>query len=212
MDRWPPLLRWTLVVGFGECLAFAIPAAAWGLLASAGAPPVATFLGVACAGAGEGAVLGFAQSRVLPLFARGIESLRWVRFTALGAGVAWSLGMLPSTLYDLGAPLAATVAVGVVAAPLLVLALSGPQAWLLRGHVLRPWRWVLVNVVAWGLGLPMTFISGLFVDEGSPVAQVAAAFGAGGVAMALLAALGMGVGLRWMVGDRKYDSNDTRLT
>ena len=97
-----------MVVWVGECLAFSIPAAAWGMLEVAGVPALVIFAGVAVAGIGEGAVLGFAQSRVLPLFVRGIDARRWVRFTALGAGVAWALGMLPSTLNDLGAPLAVT--------------------------------------------------------------------------------------------------------
>lgn len=187
-----------MVVWVGECLAFSIPAAAWGMLEVAGVPALVIFAGVAVAGIGEGAVLGFAQSRVLPLFVRGIDARRWVRFTALGAGVAWALGMLPSTLNDLGAPLAVTIAVGIVAMPLLVLALSAPQAHLLRGHIDDAWRWVPVNVAAWGVGLPMTFLSGLFVDEDSSTAKVAISFGAGGVAMALIAALGMGLGLRWM--------------
>ncbi|MGD9934965.1 MAG: hypothetical protein AB7T37_14785 [Dehalococcoidia bacterium] len=199
MDRWPPLLRWTLIVWPGECLAFAIPATVWSVLASLEVPPVVLLFGVALAGLGEGAVLGFAQSQVLPLFVAGVDPRRWVQLTAAGAFFAWGLGMLPSTLSDLGAPLGVTIAVGVVAAPLLVLALSGPQAWLLRGHIEGAWWWVVVNVAAWGAGLPMTFISGLFVDEGSSTTRIAIAFGTGGVAMAFIAALGLGAGLRWMV-------------
>ncbi|MEZ4480677.1 MAG: hypothetical protein R3B97_05900 [Dehalococcoidia bacterium] len=34
MNECTPLLRWTMVVWVGECLAFSIPAAAWGMLES----------------------------------------------------------------------------------------------------------------------------------------------------------------------------------
>ena len=195
-----PLLRWTLIVGTGESLGFAVPAAVGAIFVTSGASALVLYMAIVVAGACEGAVLGASQAYALRPHLPAVEGGRWVAYTALGAAGAWALGMLPSTLHDFGAPLAVTIATGIVAAPLLVLSLAGPQAHLLRNHLARAWRWVPINVLAWAVALPLTFIPGIFVGEDSSTATIVVAFGLGGVGMAFIAAAVTGAGLLWMLG------------
>jgi hypothetical protein len=94
------LVRWVLVVTLGEAVGFSVPAALGVAVANASWGPVATMVALVLAGSVEGAVLGAAQAdclyhwRVLP------ARRRWIVATSVGAAVAWSIGMLPST-FDL---------------------------------------------------------------------------------------------------------------
>lgn len=54
------------------------------------------------AGAVEGAVLGTAQALVLRSYLPALELRAWVGRTALGAVIAWAIGMTPNTLLDAG--------------------------------------------------------------------------------------------------------------
>jgi hypothetical protein len=89
----------------------------------------------------------------------------------LGAGVAWLLGMVPSTVAALltegpssgvqptpepSAPVqyALALALGAVTGPVL-----GLGQWLvLRRHVVRAGRWIMANAVAWALGMVVIFL------------------------------------------------------
>jgi hypothetical protein len=123
----------------------------------------------------EGVVVGVAQWRVLreplPALSRG----SWVEATAIGAGLAWLLGMVPSTVISLldgraeatdasAAPSTAEPSLGVIliaAAGLgLVLGpvLASVQVVVLRRHVARAWQWIPANAAAWALALPLTYL------------------------------------------------------
>ena len=132
----------------------------------------------------EGVVVGYAQWRVLrdplPSLSRG----SWVWATAVGAGIAWLLGMVPSTVISLvtgqveatDAASSATMAEPPLAVILLAAAglglLLGPvlasaQVVVLRRHVQHAWRWIPANAVAWALALPLTYLGpSLMFDVG----------------------------------------------
>jgi hypothetical protein len=57
--------RWLVAMTLGELVPFAVPTAVSGSGAAAGLGDQATYVPVVIAGAGEGAVLGYAQTRVL---------------------------------------------------------------------------------------------------------------------------------------------------
>jgi hypothetical protein len=107
------LLRWVLVVTLGEAVGFAVPAAVGAGVSAAGWGPLPTLIVMVLAGSVEGALLGAAQAdclyrwRVLPL------RRRWIVATSLGAAVAWSLGMLPSTVGGLNWTGGTVVLVGI---------------------------------------------------------------------------------------------------
>ena len=67
-------------------------------LAATLAPGIALVL-LVLAGVGEGAVLGWAQSRMLRRELPRLGTGDWVGATAAGAAAAWTIGMLPSTLH-----------------------------------------------------------------------------------------------------------------
>jgi hypothetical protein len=118
----------------------------------------------------EGVLVGFAQARVMSVGFPGLSQRAWVVATAVGAGVAWLVGMVPSTVIGLvesEAPGAAppfephpvvvyfgAAALGAVTGPILAVA----QWTVLRRHVRRAHRWLLANAVAWSAGMALIFV------------------------------------------------------
>ena len=114
------LVRWVLVVTLGEALGFTVPAAVGIAVTGASWGPLSTWVAIVLAGSVEGALLGAAQAdclyrwRVLP------ARRRWIVARSLGAAVAWSLGMLPSTVNGLRWTATTAVLAGVGGLMLLV--------------------------------------------------------------------------------------------
>jgi hypothetical protein len=198
-----PRGRWVGFVVAGEGLGFLVPVSGFWLASALGLEGWAAWAVLVVAGAGEGALLGLGQSLALRGTRAAVAVGRWVAATAAAASVAWSIGMLPPTLDDLGAPLdfgapATWIAVGLGA---LVLLASIPLAqWpvLRAAGVARAWRWIPLNMGAWLVGLVFTFLPSPFVDESTPPAAVFAQFAVAGVLMALTVAILTGWGLRRM--------------
>jgi len=142
------LPRWVVVVTIGEGLGLAVAAAVGALFFDE--PGVVLLPALVAAGLAEGALLGAAQWLVLrselPL-ALG----RWAGLTAVGAGAAYALGMLPSTLYEMWVdwPVVAQV-VFFVGTGSALLATIGTAQWVeLRHHIARAGRWILGTGAAW---------------------------------------------------------------
>ncbi len=116
----------------------------------------------------EGVVVGVAQEGVLRLQFPRLPPRRWTVATAVGAGLAWTLGMLPSTILalteapgDVPSPepdplvqYTLACALGAVTGPVLAAA----QWTVLRHHVERASQWLLANAVAWAVGMPVIFL------------------------------------------------------
>ncbi|MCB0158906.1 MAG: hypothetical protein KDD83_12300 [Caldilineaceae bacterium] len=153
--------------------------ATWGVIWSAAA---VVLLSTLC----EGTAVGIAQWSVLRGRLPALRPAAWWASTALGAGVAWTLGMVPSTLMAMGeanadaaaAPMAepSTLVVYALAAGMgLVLGpvLATPQWWVLRRFVDRAWRWIPANSLAWAVGMVAIFAGvGFAADSGAPVAVI----------------------------------------
>jgi MFS family permease len=107
------------------------------------------------AGLVEGAVLGWSQSRVLRHRLSGFDEGRWIGATALAAGAAWFIGMLPSTFYEQWStwPMLLSALVAVVLGTLLLGSIGLGQWIELRRHVPRAARWILITAAGWGAGL-----------------------------------------------------------
>lgn len=131
----------------------------------------------------EGTVVGTMQWLVLR---RPLKSMRWRSWalaTALGAFVAWTLGMIPSTFYLTGADTATTsttpmsdlMVYALAAAMGLALgAILGVPQWLvLRRYIPKAGWWVLANALAWMLGMVIVFIGTSFIPAGEIALQVA---------------------------------------
>jgi hypothetical protein len=120
----------------------------------------------------EGVLVGAAQVLVLRRPLPHLRAVTWVLFTALGAFVAWTLGMIPSSVMSLTmeATSAASSAPPMECSNALVYALAaamgllvlGPllgatQTLALRRHVRRAGWWIPANAAAWMLGMPVVF-------------------------------------------------------
>jgi hypothetical protein len=162
----------------------------------------------------EGTVVGTAQWLVLRDPLPGMRWRTWVVATAAGAFVAWTLGMVPSTVFSLGAEPAGGSAspepgdltilglaflMGLVLGPVL-----GFAQWLaLRRFVGSAALWMPANALAWAFGMVVIFTGIDLATSGS--------FGPGTVIIlaATLACAGAVVGaihglvLVWMLRTRK---------
>ena len=174
--------RWVTV---GEATGFLVPA----LTAAAvgGSRPSLAVPALVAAGVAEGTLLGAAQAHVLRRALPHLPARRWVLATALAAGVAWVLGLLPSWLGDTvpSVPSGVVVVVGVVAGFLLLLTIGTAQALVLRGRVRRPERWITATAFGWlaGLTVFMVFATPLW-RPGQPVWLTGLIGDAGGLLMA----------------------------
>jgi hypothetical protein len=116
----------------------------------------------------EGVLVGLLQWRVLRRAFPTMLRLSWVRATAVGAAIAWTLGMIPSTLMSLTAETSSTpppeinntmvyglaAIMGLVLGPILAI----PQWTVLRHHVRQAGWWIPANSLAWACGMVVVFI------------------------------------------------------
>jgi hypothetical protein len=117
----------------------------------------------------EGVFLGVLQVRVLRQILPHLPERDWIVATAVGAGLAWTLGMVPSTVMGLltsgaaASPPAAEpsaalqVALAVALGACLGPFLGVPQGRVLRRHGGALGTWVWANVAAWAVGMPIIF-------------------------------------------------------
>ena len=171
---WSLWRRWVIANALGELVglgAAAVAGVALVKLFEASLDAIASLAGASVMivlGTFEGLVVGLAQWLVLRRPFPTVSRRAWVLASAVGAFVAWTLGMLPSTLVDFGthagaAPPAAmsdtlmyalAAAMGAVLGPIL-----GVPQWLaLRRHVRHAAWWIPANAAAWALGMPVVFI------------------------------------------------------
>lgn len=142
----------------------------------------------------EGVFVGLFQGITLRHF---IPIWKWTLYTSIGAGIAWILGMLPSTIMELMSiqsdmtvvseagmnmaevsPIATVLmaaGMGLVLGPFLAV----PQWLLLRKALARPtWLWIPANMIAWAVGMIVIFGSMDYIPvDLSPL--MAAIWGAG---------------------------------
>lgn len=189
--RW----QWFRWVTAGECAGFAIPALA--AVAMRDAEPTVLILVLLIAGAGEGAVLGWAQGHVLrsvlPEFALGL----WVARTAVAAVVSWALGL---ELANLSGSLWLIIPAAALMGGTLLLTIGGAQWTVLRKYVSRAWRWIWITAAGWlvGLGAFVAVTSPLWKPGQSPLA-VAAIGVLGGLIMAACMAAVTSAGIAYLL-------------
>lgn len=136
---------------------------ATGVAAVLGVAMLAVILGTLL----EGILVGAAQERVLRQRVSCLRRWSWTFATAGGAGLAWLVGMVPSTVMafvaaDSSSPprepgavvrLTLAFALGLIAGPIL-----GLVQWVvLRRLVAGAGRWLGANALAWGVGMPLIF-------------------------------------------------------
>ncbi|MEW6322905.1 MAG: hypothetical protein AB1635_17690 [Acidobacteriota bacterium] len=185
--------RWILANGAAECLGLGATLAlgAWaaqrwpGIDETAGGVIGAALAAIAAGTLLEGVLLGACQAWAIRSAYPAFPAGAWVRATAIGAALAWTAGMIPSTVMNVAGdaargaagsepPLAVTLALAAAMGLVLGPFLGVPQGRVLRrfGGTVR--RWVSANSLAWAAGMPVVFIGTALVDEASGAARIAA--------------------------------------
>lgn len=203
----PRYRRWVVATTCGELVGFTIPAVVGAAATGVGVGQGASMALLVLAGVGEGTVLGWAQSRMLRRELPELRSGDWVMATAAGAGVAWIIGMLPSTFtaqfLRLWPPILAVL--GVLAGVALLATIGVAQWLILRRHIDRSASWVLANALAWIAGLVVVFTALGVAPGDSPV--LIAVFGVvGGLGMGLTVALVTGLFLLRLLDRARPDT------
>jgi hypothetical protein len=192
--------RWTLATMAGELGGFAVPTLAYALVWMVGVSDRAAYPLLLLAGAMEGAILGGAQWLVLRWWVPAIRWQAWIGATAAGATIAWGIGLLPSTIGGLDsiAP-SILVSSAVVLGLVFVLSLGGAQWWVLRRHLAKAGWWIIVNAVAWpmGVAIPVVALS-VIADEVSASVRAVVALGSGMMMGAVVGAV-TGAALVWLL-------------
>jgi len=174
------LWRWIAAVTVGEAAGFAIAATFAVIVVSLALPDPWRYLVFVCAGAAEGATLGAAQ--LAGMSERRPHAPAWIGATTLGAAIAWSIGMLPSTLMlSLTSPL--DIVVLVVGAFALLASIPVAQ-WLVIRHRAHAIRWIPVNMGAWAVGVLWTLAPSPIVDESTSSAVLIVVYVTAGLLMA----------------------------
>lgn len=198
--RWVLANTWAEGVGLGTTLLLGRAAAP--LLDRSGGPAPVLLGAVAAVVLGvvlEGTVVGAAQELVLRRALPELRPRTWTFATMLGAGLAWVLGMVPSTIATLsstpGVPSAPSeppavlryglaVLLGLITGPIL----GGAQWLVLRRYSRQARRWLWANAAAWAVGMPLIFAGMELVPWERGGVRVAAAI------YAVCAVAGTGVG------------------
>jgi hypothetical protein len=147
-----------------------------------GAIPAAA-LGVLAGTVIEGSVVGTAQWLVLRRPLKSMKWSAWTLVTALGACVAWTLGMIPSTLMSIGsdtggaasAQMSDLVIYALAAAMGILLGtiLGVPQWLVLRRHLPTAGWWIVANALAGMIGMVVVFMGTSFIPAEGITLQVA---------------------------------------
>jgi hypothetical protein len=174
---WNVWFQWILANAIGETLGLGGTLVIGGLLLlnaqkTMGILPAAA-LAVLAGTIIEGTVVGTAQWLVIRRPIKSIRWRKWVLATAIGACVAWTLGMIPSTFMFAGADSGGAASTQM--SDLMIYALAAmmglvlgsilgvPQWLVLRHHLPKAGWWVLANALAWMVGMVIVFVGTSFI-------------------------------------------------
>jgi hypothetical protein len=220
---WNLWLQWVIANVAGEVLGLGLVGAVATVMVLAIGEPETTLVvlmmaGVMiAAGALEGIIVGFAQWLVLRRRLNRLSRREWVTATAIGAFVAWAIGMTPSTLMALDQSAgsspppemsdAVRYALAAVMGAALGTVLGAPQWHALRRYVSGAPLWIWANAAAWAVGMPVVFIGAGAAPASSSALSVAL------TVIATIAAAGASVGaihgvaLLWLLRQRQEEAS-----
>jgi hypothetical protein len=185
----------------GELIGFAIPAIVGYAAFAVGFSENVIWSLVIIAGAGEGAVLGYAQWLALRRYLPNLSRNAWVLATTLAAIIAYALALLMTTLGERLAsadPGMMILAFGVIGLA-FVLTMGGAQWFVLRKHLRGAGWWIPANAIAWPLGVLIPVLTITLVPDASPALYFIFAGILGGVLMGLAVGCITGIAVVWLL-------------
>lgn len=205
--------RWVAANALAEMIGLGASLLLWGIfvfgLEGRIGPLFAALIVVVGSTAIEGSAVGLAQWSVLRQRLPTLTWQSWLVATATGALIAWTLGMVPSTVFSMSA--AATAEPPPEMSDLLIYSLAAgmgfvlgailgaPQWWVLRRHLPGAGWWIPANMLAWAVGMPAVFLGmSLAPAAGVTVAFVLTLLGVLAVAGAFVGAI-HGAVLVWLL-------------
>jgi hypothetical protein len=185
----PSRLRWNVwaqwmganavaeALGLGSILLIGMLVFVW--MEPRAGPVLPVLLAILLGACVEGSIVGTAQWLVLRRVLSRLTWRTWATATAIGAGIAWTLGMLTNTGLALVMPDAgvggetasvaqepsgwviygAAVGLGLLAGTILAVA----QWRALRHHVPKAELWLPANACAWAVGMALIFVGTNFI-------------------------------------------------
>ena len=189
--------RWLRAAFLGETLGFLVPVLAY-VAGGDSLPDGPRLVAFAVAGAGEGAVLGAAQGRVLRTALPAFRVGAWTARTALAAALAWVLGMTPSALGESWQswPVGVRLGLAVLGGAALLLSIGVAQWTVLRSLVPGAARWIGWTALAWLAGLAVFMAVAMPLWQPGQAVWLIASIGAlagAGMALTMAAVTGWGV-------------------
>jgi hypothetical protein len=220
---WNLWLQWALANVVGEVLGLGLAGVvAIVMVLTIGEPETALaalmMAGVMiAAGTLEGVIVGFAQWLVLRRRLDRLSRREWITATAIGAYLAWTIGMAPSTLMALNQSAgsspppemsdAVKYALASVVGVALGMILGAPQWRALRRYASGASLWVWANAAAWAVGMPVVFVGAGLSPVGASALSVAL------IVVVTIAAAGASVGaihgvaLLWLLRQRQEEAS-----
>lgn len=198
------LLWWVIWVTLGLALGFIVPSAASFTAVVDGRDATGQFVSTIIGGAVQGGILGFAQAFALRKTAAKLPMRRWIGITAIGALIAWIVGMIPGTYLKLDATTPAALIVLLAFALFAVVAMPSAQFVILRGTKLgkigRVGRWIPITAVAWTVGIAWLLLAAPLVQDSADLMSLVGLYTVAGLLLALTISFITGLGMLWMLG------------
>ncbi len=169
------LERWITVTVLGEAIGFggamAVGRGVFSLVGEPGTGPLAELFVLALSasvGLVEGASLGLAQWLVLRTVFPRLPLRHWVLYTAVGAALAWIIGMGAGSHAPAVSPPPVVLIAIIMAAGLVLGGLLGAaQALALRRHLAAQvvYPWIFASALGWMIGLLFAFVGVALTPE-----------------------------------------------
>ncbi len=205
--------KWIFLCAAGEVLGITI-AALIAFLAfrltdnmSSAFAVVLLLAGVALAGASEGVVLGYFQSRILKDVFKGLRADDWVRNTAMASAICWVLGTLISIVLNVFysehtsnlEQSSEAFQISVLAIGMLFGTILGFSQWLLlKQYSNNAASWILANTIGWALGFFIIFYMASIQHESSSWVLILASCALAGIGSGHLVGFITGLSLEKM--------------
>jgi hypothetical protein len=109
---------------------------------------------------------------------------RWPVVTSVAAALAWTIGLLPSSIPHIPWSSPATWLIAAVLGSALLLSIPTAQYLLLRSAIHTAGRWIWVNVLAWSLAICWTLAPSPLVNASTPLLSLIGIYATAGLLMA----------------------------